>query len=355
MQGFRFDGRRGQAATKYSPAAGDVARALGLRRDGAILAMAGVARRRRRPCCRDPVPGGPPSRTRRAGADDQPGQKDLTLQARRDERSRDLWTMWQWDDTSLSGKNTFDACSLFDTDGDLKVNYAVCVTVENTTTKPATLIERPAARACTPAGTARPIAARPRRARVAGQTQLRHQPHCRRPLPEEPAEGHAGLLPHRAGRLRCRRRPEGRPREHLLVPVVVADVGPVGLRVHPARRVPDDQEDRDACKSTTFKFTNSIGATVACDITIDAGDAATRHLRADADPVGHELQRHRNRARQLGGLGTPSCTGASNPGTSTRAVARSAASARRPTARSSARSSTTSRPERSDHEGALRR
>ncbi|MBI3396977.1 DUF11 domain-containing protein [Candidatus Woesebacteria bacterium] len=38
-------------------------------------------------------------------------------------------TNWNWDDISWSGNNTGDACNLFDTDGDGKVNYAVCVTI----------------------------------------------------------------------------------------------------------------------------------------------------------------------------------------------------------------------------------
>lgn len=63
------------------------------------------------------------------GADDQPGQKDLTLQGVGSNGPGDLWTSWQWDVTSLSGGNTGDACSLFDTDADFKVNFAVCVTI----------------------------------------------------------------------------------------------------------------------------------------------------------------------------------------------------------------------------------
>ena len=63
------------------------------------------------------------------GADDQPGQKDLSLQGVGSNGIGDLWTMWQWDDTGLSGGNTGDACSLFDTDADFKVNFAVCVTI----------------------------------------------------------------------------------------------------------------------------------------------------------------------------------------------------------------------------------
>jgi hypothetical protein len=56
-------------------------------------------------------------------ADDQPGQKDLSLQGVYTPNLTDLWVMWQWDDTGLSGGNTGDACSLFDNDGDAKVNF----------------------------------------------------------------------------------------------------------------------------------------------------------------------------------------------------------------------------------------
>jgi hypothetical protein len=62
------------------------------------------------------------------GANDEPGQKDLTAQASAFDGAI-FYSAWKWDDTSWSGKNTGDACSLFDTDGDGFVNYAVCVTV----------------------------------------------------------------------------------------------------------------------------------------------------------------------------------------------------------------------------------
>ncbi len=39
---------------------------------------------------------------------------------------------WQWDETGFSGSNTGDACALFDTDNDGKVNSAVCVTIAGT-------------------------------------------------------------------------------------------------------------------------------------------------------------------------------------------------------------------------------
>ena len=64
------------------------------------------------------------------GANDEPGQKDLTAQAAAFNGS-DFYSAWLWDDTSWSGKNTGDGCSLFDTDSPTNglVDYAVCVTV----------------------------------------------------------------------------------------------------------------------------------------------------------------------------------------------------------------------------------
>jgi hypothetical protein len=66
------------------------------------------------------------------GANDVPGQKDLTLQGT---NTSDLPTkinvLWNWDATSVSGKNTLDACTLFDSDNDLNANFALCATVGN--------------------------------------------------------------------------------------------------------------------------------------------------------------------------------------------------------------------------------
>ena len=64
------------------------------------------------------------------GADDQPGQKDLSSQAVAVPAPGDLWVSWKWDVTSLSGGNTGDGCALFDTDNDSKVNFAICVTIQ---------------------------------------------------------------------------------------------------------------------------------------------------------------------------------------------------------------------------------
>ena len=64
------------------------------------------------------------------GGDDQPGQKDLSAHAVNfNPATGDLWVAWKWDVTSLSGGNTGDACALFDTDQDNKINFAVCVTI----------------------------------------------------------------------------------------------------------------------------------------------------------------------------------------------------------------------------------
>ena len=62
------------------------------------------------------------------GANDQPNQKDLTGQIA-GEINGVFYSSWAWDDIAWNGGNTGDACSLFDTDGDGKANYAVCVTV----------------------------------------------------------------------------------------------------------------------------------------------------------------------------------------------------------------------------------
>ncbi|MGH7893109.1 MAG: hypothetical protein ACREQL_00485 [Candidatus Binatia bacterium] len=65
------------------------------------------------------------------GADDQPGQKDLsqfclvgTCNVSNTSAS------WSFDDTSWSGNNTGDACALFDSDGDGNANRALCVTLQ---------------------------------------------------------------------------------------------------------------------------------------------------------------------------------------------------------------------------------
>ena len=64
------------------------------------------------------------------GADDEPGQKDLSqLSTDNGNLPTSIGLTWNWDDTAWSGNNTGDACSLFDTDGDGFANFALCVTV----------------------------------------------------------------------------------------------------------------------------------------------------------------------------------------------------------------------------------
>ncbi len=63
-------------------------------------------------------------------ANDQPVQKDLTRVCI-DEALEPLKIDWNWDEISLGGSNTGDACALFDTDEDGLVNYAVCSQWDN--------------------------------------------------------------------------------------------------------------------------------------------------------------------------------------------------------------------------------
>jgi hypothetical protein len=64
------------------------------------------------------------------GANDVPGQKDVSLQGVNvDNLPTSINVMWDWDETSITGANTLDACSLIDTDGDLLANFALCLTL----------------------------------------------------------------------------------------------------------------------------------------------------------------------------------------------------------------------------------
>ena len=58
------------------------------------------------------------------GANDEPGQKDLTQMS----FVANELVAWSWDETDVwSGANTGDACTLFDTDDDGNANYSLCV------------------------------------------------------------------------------------------------------------------------------------------------------------------------------------------------------------------------------------
>ena len=74
------------------------------------------------------------------GANDEPGQKDLTLQGTNNSVSGEVNVLWNWDDTSVGGGNTLDACTLFDTDGDGNANFAFCAIVGNESKSNKTLV-----------------------------------------------------------------------------------------------------------------------------------------------------------------------------------------------------------------------
>ena len=66
------------------------------------------------------------------GANDQPGQKDLTqFCAAAGTSSIELNTKWNWDLETLPGGNTGDACSLYDSDADGNANLVVCITIRD--------------------------------------------------------------------------------------------------------------------------------------------------------------------------------------------------------------------------------
>jgi len=72
------------------------------------------------------------------GANDEPGQKDLTrLGIDYAGLPTSVRVIFNLDDTAWSGSNSGDGCSLFDTDGDLNVNFALCATVKGS---PAALV-----------------------------------------------------------------------------------------------------------------------------------------------------------------------------------------------------------------------
>ncbi len=64
------------------------------------------------------------------GANDEPGQKDLTQMCYDGAGlPTSVAVSWQWDEIAWSGNNTGDGCALFDSDNDGKANYSFCVIV----------------------------------------------------------------------------------------------------------------------------------------------------------------------------------------------------------------------------------
>lgn len=60
------------------------------------------------------------------GANDEPGQKDLTRGCIESASREPVHVTWNWDITGLSGANSADGCALFDTDLNGLADYAVC-------------------------------------------------------------------------------------------------------------------------------------------------------------------------------------------------------------------------------------
>ncbi|MEL7592324.1 MAG: hypothetical protein AAGU17_13625 [Anaerolineaceae bacterium] len=60
------------------------------------------------------------------GANDEPGQKDLTKACIESASKNPIHVTWNWDITGLSGQNSADGCALFDTNMNGLANYAVC-------------------------------------------------------------------------------------------------------------------------------------------------------------------------------------------------------------------------------------
>lgn len=60
------------------------------------------------------------------GANDEPGQKDVTKACIERQSSDPLHITWNWDIVSLSGTNSADACALFDTDLNGFADYSLC-------------------------------------------------------------------------------------------------------------------------------------------------------------------------------------------------------------------------------------
>jgi hypothetical protein len=72
------------------------------------------------------------------GANDQPGQVDLTQMGRDDSDSTKYKLFWSWDSISAwtGTGQTGDGCALFDKNGDTKIDFVVCARVANVNADP---------------------------------------------------------------------------------------------------------------------------------------------------------------------------------------------------------------------------
>ena len=77
------------------------------------------------------------------GANDYPGQDDLTFFARNDDDTSVYRVRWGWDSTDVwtGTGQTGNACALFDTDGDGKINFVVCGEVQNPNHDPSQVVQ----------------------------------------------------------------------------------------------------------------------------------------------------------------------------------------------------------------------
>ena len=81
--------------------------------------------------------------TDQQGANDQPAQSDLTHMGRDNSDPYYYKIFWSWDsiDQWTGTGSTGDACALFDSDGDGKVNYAVCGQITNQNANPNVVVQ----------------------------------------------------------------------------------------------------------------------------------------------------------------------------------------------------------------------
>ncbi|MEP6639016.1 MAG: hypothetical protein ABJC39_06665 [Chloroflexota bacterium] len=91
------------------------------------------------------IPSGFFTVTDQQGANDVPGQVDLTQMGRDDSDASVYKLFWSWDSTDqwTGTGQTGDACALFDSDGDGKINFVVCGQINNPNADPAKVLQTP--------------------------------------------------------------------------------------------------------------------------------------------------------------------------------------------------------------------